>query len=94
MKKSRKSLLCLVLVLLMSFCIVGCGTHIATYQDVLEAEEKHDAGKMNDDEFYGIVDAYYNGDEIENDGIGIGTIFIVIIIAGVALVIINNGKKK
>lgn len=96
MKKMKKAILCVVLVLSFGTMLVGCGKHVATYEDLQKAEERYNNGEIGQMEYYEIQDAYMNGDKIDNEGSFLGTvgkIIVVVAIAGGVFVFIKKKKE-
>lgn len=95
MKKTKKIILCVMMVLTMSLTFAGCGRHVPTRKEVEEANEKMRAGDMNEVEYYELLDAYNNGEKIGTPIIvTIGKFVLVVVVAGGVFTVIKNKKGK
>lgn len=92
----KKTLLSLAIALILSCSIVGCGSKVPTEKDLVKAYEKVEKGKMNQNEYWEMYDAYLNNEPYDDGGsflATLGEVILVIAVVGGVTVVIKKIRK-
>ncbi len=97
MKKIKKLLILFTLILTLSVSATACGDKPVTEKQLEEANEDMEKGKISQEEYWEIYDAYWNGDPMPDSGGGffstVGKIIVLCVVVGGVVVVIKKYKK-
>lgn len=98
MKKMKRLIVLFVVMIVMAFSVTACGDKPVTEKELDKAQEKLEKGKITQNEFWEIYDAYLNGEPMPDNGgeffATVGELIVICVVIGGVVVVVKKYKNK